>query len=791
MLKFIRFFLLFVIALLITQGINAFGFSGVVFAGEEIEFNEPSFVYGDVTGDGKINSIDFATMKQYLLGIIKQFKFEYGIKAADVDGNGVFNSIDFAYMKQYLLRLINDFPVNISTPTAAPTVVSTATPTVVPTATKGVTPTPLSEEFCQLSPTNIEVDIIDSESISISWDEVEGAIVYEIYRDEVIVDTTLIPRYGDSGLEEGKDYKYYIRAVNKEGQKSLESSEIIVNTGDVSLNSDTILSENRFYKGLHIDYGASLDLNGYTLNVKLDLYEISGKVNVNTGKLIVGRDYSIGEYGIIVMKNEADYVYVGGNFVTSNDYNVGVDEEDYLTAGTLEVKGNFSCIGEYGGFNASGSHKVILSGDGEQVVSNIETALEFNELEIANETGVRFESPIGIRKMQGTYKVVGELVLSRVESVIGDVTVEGDLKLISGVLDLCGYKYTVTGDFTQVSEMVSSRVKVNMGILEIYGDCFVGTQKETYDRYSMLQMINEEDFVYVGGDFTIASGYSYAYEFNQDRSEREYLSAGTMEIKGDFNCLKVDCFSASGNHKVILSGNSEQIVNNSYMEDEILYPSFLIFNELEIKNEAGVRFDNPVGIKKMKGNYKVISELGLAVEFPLAGDVKIEGDLKYVGANLDLNGYSLIVTGNLSQVSGYNNSIFSVNKGRLEVYGNYSISTDVEFNDYSYAALKMTNESDYVYVGGNFTTYSVADHTGYLTAGTLEVKGDFTQGAINGHPMNFAASGTHKTVLSGDTVQTVTFNNPEVSSFNILKLTKPIDAGYIFNTTPVWKLLEK
>jgi len=43
--------------------------------------------------------------------MIKEFEYEYGSKAADVDGNGVINSIDYAYMKMYLLGMIKEFPV--------------------------------------------------------------------------------------------------------------------------------------------------------------------------------------------------------------------------------------------------------------------------------------------------------------------------------------------------------------------------------------------------------------------------------------------------------------------------------------------------------------------------------------------------------------------------------------------------------------------------------------------------------------------------------------------------------
>jgi hypothetical protein len=69
------------------------------------------YVYGDVNGDALANSIDFGVMRKYLLGMIKDFPYEDGIKAGDLDGNGVFNSIDFALMRQYMLGIISKFPI--------------------------------------------------------------------------------------------------------------------------------------------------------------------------------------------------------------------------------------------------------------------------------------------------------------------------------------------------------------------------------------------------------------------------------------------------------------------------------------------------------------------------------------------------------------------------------------------------------------------------------------------------------------------------------------------------------
>lgn len=67
--------------------------------------------YGDVNGDGTVNSVDFAFMRMRLLNMISEFPHPSGMLAADVNRDGKFNSIDFGYMRLYLLGNITSLPV--------------------------------------------------------------------------------------------------------------------------------------------------------------------------------------------------------------------------------------------------------------------------------------------------------------------------------------------------------------------------------------------------------------------------------------------------------------------------------------------------------------------------------------------------------------------------------------------------------------------------------------------------------------------------------------------------------
>ncbi len=62
---------------------------------------------GDVDFNGQVNSIDFAMVRQYLLGII-QFT-DAQKKAIDFDLDGYITSLDFAKLRMYLLGMIKNF----------------------------------------------------------------------------------------------------------------------------------------------------------------------------------------------------------------------------------------------------------------------------------------------------------------------------------------------------------------------------------------------------------------------------------------------------------------------------------------------------------------------------------------------------------------------------------------------------------------------------------------------------------------------------------------------------------
>ncbi|MFZ5989529.1 MAG: glycoside hydrolase family 3 N-terminal domain-containing protein [Bacillota bacterium] len=91
-------------------------------------FAAGEFIYGDISGDGLINSTDYTLLKRYVLKIISSFSYVYGKQAADVSGEGLIDSTDLTLMKRYILGIIKVFPANNITPTPTPSYVN-PTPT--------------------------------------------------------------------------------------------------------------------------------------------------------------------------------------------------------------------------------------------------------------------------------------------------------------------------------------------------------------------------------------------------------------------------------------------------------------------------------------------------------------------------------------------------------------------------------------------------------------------------------------------------------------------------------------
>ncbi|NWH06989.1 hypothetical protein, partial [Desulfobacter latus] len=190
--------------------------------------------------------------------------------------------------------------------------------------------------------------------------------------------------------------------------------------------------------------------------------------------------------------------------------------------------------------------------------------------------------------------------------------------------------------------------------------------------------------------------------------------------------------------------------------------SYSHFNMLEIKNWSaeGITFLTDVCWSGITSNGCTMNNLNyLNMSWTLTFDETIADDFELKSGTINLNGHTLTVEGNLIHSGG----TLNVNGGALIVNGDYQIQTPgTEEGVYTYSSgiLKMLNAADTVQVDGDFVMDSTKDHDTYLTAGTMTLKGDFTQKSTyvsyySNEEENFDTSGTHKVILAGSTLQTV------------------------------------
>ncbi len=109
--------------------IDSFTFGG----GSSIPTNPPNpgtTLLGDVDGNGEVNSLDFAMLRQYLLGMVTSVS-----AAADVNQDGFANSLDFGMLRQHLLGIINLGGITPTNPPVTPTPTPKITQTPTPAAT--------------------------------------------------------------------------------------------------------------------------------------------------------------------------------------------------------------------------------------------------------------------------------------------------------------------------------------------------------------------------------------------------------------------------------------------------------------------------------------------------------------------------------------------------------------------------------------------------------------------------------------------------------------------------------
>ena len=143
-------------------------------------------------------------------------------------------------------------------------------------------------------------------------------------------------------------------------------------------------------------------------------------------------------------------------------------------------------------------------------------------------------------------------------------------------------------------------------------------------------------------------------------------------------------------------------------------------------------------------------------DWTLTEDVTMFGNLT-VNANVDLNGHTLTINGDVDHNSGE----ILFHNGSLIIDGDYLNATpnvdggQKEYYDMSYGMLKMVWDDDYMLVGGNFITnmYHYNSYKNTFSTGIIEIKGNVLDYTTDNRAWN--AAETNKVILSGSGNQTI------------------------------------
>lgn len=573
---------------------------------------------------------------------------------------------------------------------------------------------------------------------------------------------------GEADLKLGKPTAEKLQIA---GEHSLSVAEFkgkeITLDGNAVISGTTVLNKSVMTVTGDLTLKAQLAMNGSTLHVDGDLI-------------------STEQYDALIMDQNNDSLYVGGE--THLDRATGIKAGKSELCGDVYMKG--ISVGE--------NHTVTLSGE-KDVTVNLTDNTTLGELVIANSDkrkviaeGALFaksvncgDKPLTVVSHDAMFGF-GKLTCSELDvegNSIWDDSSSVNCKkaVLNGSAEFWG---VISFDGTEVS--VRDALKLNL-IRSSYGSRAGLTIRGA--SVSAKEITLEEGTVTLNhgtlksaGDFLMKDG-AVIFEDTSDKAEAAgscTLLSGKLEGQGTVSCggqLTVNKNLNVSGVRYALTGSGEQTaefgggygvigalhIQNSEKRSVLLKGAFTA-SEITADGKTAT-----VGLEDQTFNVGKIS-----------CDLTIEGDA-VISYNVDLNGHELNVTGNLYHSSGS----LAVNEGKLKIAGDYALVSDHDSSvpGKSTGELIMKNDSDYVCVGGDFITMA---NQSELSAGILELKGDFTQYAA-GSKYAFAASGTHKVILSGTEKQTVTFESYPESHFNYLEMTQKSDK-YDFKNGQCWKL---
>ena len=509
-----------------------------------------------------------------------------------------------------------------------------------------------------------------------------------------------------------------------------------------------------------INVASNLNIRNYVSIKNMDIHvagncNVAGSLEFASSELVV--DGNMEAYnGYLQMQDTEDKLLVKGNLTLGETY--GSSKGDCLRNGTVEVKGDFtSNYKETGsnwyGYYETNMHKTIFSGEKTQKISFKEPSQVngFNDnLELQN-NNINFATPLY------SLTVNNDMTISKTE----DLQIVTQLIINNGSFVTTG---NVEANMLNINNTKENQIQGNLNMTGTVvfkkGSLEVGGNAKFDNGY--LQMKDTEDKLVVKGNMTLGETYG--------GSESDFLTNGTVEVKGDFTSNYKETGSnwygyyETNTHKTIFSGEKTQKI--SFKEASQVNG---FSDKLELQNND-INFATPIYNVKINQDTQLTNTEKLMITGTLnTGGYKFATTGNIDAERLDMGGAGVEIAGDVAvrtmNVSGSDNLIegnlmangggAAFKQGSLEVGGN------AEFNN---GFLQMQDTEDKLLVKGNLAlgeTYGSSKGE-CLTNGTVEVKGDFTSNykETGSNWYGYYETNMHKTIFSGEKTQKISFKEP-------------------------------
>ncbi|MBQ3584404.1 MAG: hypothetical protein IJA27_06795, partial [Lachnospiraceae bacterium] len=554
--------------------------------------------------------------------------------------------------------------------------------------------------------------------------------------------------------------------LNLEGGNSADRLTVVVN-GTLNVKDSVSLKSmivNGTVNGGKIDIEGSLLVSG-VMNQITDISLTEGNLTMENGS-IYADSIQLTEKAQISMTHADDYIKTGNLEYSSL-------KASELSDGILELTkdATLNCY-----FSTTGNHKMLLSGESEQsiIASRGKVILEQVEINQLEKAGVYIDYNVYIKKLLDKNNAQKLLLVDYI--LKEDLVIDEDVYLYAGKLDLNGHHLTVNGDFIYTD----GYIKLSNGELEITGNYYNENPKgENIENPNLENVIKEDSNDYYG-TVNIA-GNVYLTGTDTDFQYNTVTIGGDIITNGSGMCIQPKTLTLTGKDVSIEKGALTSVTNLTLLCD-----SLKLENDLYIYGKF-----NPGTVVFDKENMIYLGYLSdLETDSIQANVTVVYSTNSLLTHDIDING-SLTVTGGVClgthKVTADSIDIEGgrvyVQSGTLISRGDLNISY-LKFGSYCKQGMLLMQEQDgYVLVHGDFNIDYVNGYIELLTAGTLEIRGDFNNKG-NGY---FCASESHKTIFSMNKtddiqyIQKITKNKNNFSKFNTIVLTRRIDAGYQFD----------